>query len=138
MGRADALKPDRHKGGHPLVISQMKISVESQRAASAKSLSCALSTRPSAIRPVSKILISARDAREDTDFGSLVYMLDANGNRTRAVEDRNIARHLAEDDDARLRDAATAVIDNKMVGTPKPKRSCCEILLPDDLWQRRW
>src|SRR3954447_5767859 len=60
--------------------------------------------------------------------------LDLDLNRPGPVKDRDVTGHLPEDDDARLRYAAVAVIDYEMVLAPKSKRAFGESGLP---WRRR-
>src|SRR5918993_257279 len=50
--------------------------------------------------------------------GSL-RVLEPDGDGTGAIEDRDIARHIAKDDDARLGHAAAAIVDDEVIRTPK-------------------
>src|SRR4051812_34056956 len=56
--------------------------------------------------------------------------LKPDGDGTGTVEDRNIARHVAEDDDARLGNTAAAIVDHEVIGTPEAECSGRKIPLP--------
>jgi hypothetical protein len=55
---------------------------------------------------------------------------DSDGDLTGPIKNRNVTRHLAEQDDPRLRDAAAAIVDDEVVGAPQPERPGREIELP--------
>lgn len=57
------------------------------------------------------------------------------GDRSWAVEDRNISCHLPEDNNARRGNAATAIIDYEMIGTPQAERTDREVSLSCKLRQ---
>ena len=63
--------------------------------------------------------------------------LDADSDRTGAIKNRNIARHLAEDHDARLWDATAAVVDDEMIRSPEAERTGRKIALQCDFRKRR-
>ena len=52
------------------------------------------------------------------------------GDLTGPIKNRNVTRHLAEQDEPRLRDAAAAIVDDEVVGAPQPERPGREIELP--------
>ena len=52
------------------------------------------------------------------------------GDRTGPIKKGNVTRRPAEQDDPGLRDAAVAVVDDKVIGAPEPERPGREIELP--------
>src|SRR5215213_3300514 len=59
------------------------------------------------------------------------------GDRTRAIEDRNIARDAAEYDDAGRWDATASIVDHEVVRAPQTQCPDREVLLPFYSGQRR-
>ena len=70
-------------------------------------------------------------------IASRVHGLNANSNRTRTVEDRDIAGHVADDHDPGLGDTAVAIVDHEVIRPPESQGSHREVPLPRNLWQRR-
>src|SRR5215204_2877213 len=64
-------------------------------------------------------------------------VFNADGDRTRVIKNRNVIGHAAEQDNPRLRNAAGAVVDDKVIGTPESECAGGEIKLPLDRGQGR-
>ena len=62
---------------------------------------------------------------------------NVDGDRTGPIKDRDVIRHSAEQDNPGLRNAAVAIIDHKVIGTPQSQCTGREIELPLDRGQRR-
>src|SRR4051794_37906424 len=80
-------------------------------------------TRQGRLRCASRNSASAR-----TSSGAFY----SDGDGTRPIEDRNVARRAAEQDDPRLRHAAVTVVDHEVIGAPEPQCTGREIQLPRD------
>lgn len=52
--------------------------------------------------------------------GLSIHALDSNCDRTRAIKNRNIARHFAENNDAGQRDTAAPIVDHEVIGPQSP------------------
>jgi hypothetical protein len=67
----------------------------------------------------------------------LVNAFNSDGNWTGPIENRNVTGHSAEYDNSRLRDAAVAIVDHEVIGTPESQCTGRKIKLSLDRGQCR-
>src|SRR4051794_10958771 len=108
---------------------------------------CAARRRPRTTAPLWPLLSASSSSNPSTRprcwAGSsvgkppLIEAFNSDGDRTGPIKNRHVARHSAEQDDPGLRDAAAAVVDHEVIGTPESERPGREIESPLDVRQGR-